>query len=97
MTILFCISPKSSADKNKPVELLWWLGICLQMHGIQVWSLVGEDPTCRRATKPVSYNPEPVCPRACVLQQEKLLQWEAHAPQREKALKQQQRPSVVKN
>ena len=33
-----------------------WLGIRLPMQGTQVWSLVQEDPTCRRATKPVHQN-----------------------------------------
>ena len=26
------------------------------MQGTQVWALVREDPTCRRATKPVCHN-----------------------------------------
>ena len=30
-----------------------WLRICLPMQGTRVRSLVREDPTCRRATKPV--------------------------------------------
>ena len=33
-----------------------WLRICLPMQGTQVQILVGEDPTCRRATKPVRHN-----------------------------------------
>ena len=33
-----------------------WLRIRLPMQGIQVQSLVREDPTCRRATKPVCHN-----------------------------------------
>ena len=33
-----------------------WLRIYLPMQGTQVWSLVQEDPTCRRATKPVCHN-----------------------------------------
>ena len=32
------------------------LRICLLMQGTQVRSLVREDPTCRRATKPVRHN-----------------------------------------
>ena len=33
-----------------------WLRIHLPMQGTWVWSLVWEDPTCRRATKPVRHN-----------------------------------------
>ena len=33
-----------------------WLRICLPVQGTQVRSLVQEDPTCCRATKPVSHN-----------------------------------------
>ena len=71
-----------------------WLRIRLPMQGTQVWALVWEDPTCRGATKPVCHNYwacalEPAShgywahvPRARALQQEKPLQWEAHALQR---------------
>ena len=33
-----------------------WLRICLPMQGTRVQALVQEDPTCRRATKPVSHS-----------------------------------------
>ena len=33
-----------------------WLRICLPMQGTRVQALVWEDPTCRRATKPVHHN-----------------------------------------
>ena len=33
-----------------------WLRICLPMQGTRVRSLVWEDPTCCRATKPVRHN-----------------------------------------
>ena len=33
-----------------------WIRICLPMKGAWVQSLVGEDPTCCRATKPVCHN-----------------------------------------
>ena len=33
-----------------------WLRICLPMQGTWVRALVWEDPTCRRATRPVSHN-----------------------------------------
>ena len=43
-----------------------WLRIRLPMQGTQVQALVWEDPTCRRATKPVPHNYwawalEPLC------------------------------------
>ena len=69
------------------------------MQGTQVRSLVQEDHTGLRATKPVSHNYW-----AHVLQQEKPQQWGAHAPQLEsnlcspqleKAHMQQQRPSTA--
>ena len=33
-----------------------WLRICLLMQGTRVRALVWEDPTCRRAARPVSHN-----------------------------------------
>ena len=33
-----------------------WLRVCLPMQGTQVRALVWEDPTCHRATRPVSHN-----------------------------------------
>ena len=36
--------------------LLQWLRIRLPTQGTQVRSLVQEDPTCRRAPKPVCHN-----------------------------------------
>ena len=33
-----------------------WLRICLLMQGTRVRALVWEDPTCRRATRPVRHN-----------------------------------------
>ena len=55
---------------NSPLEdrlgtslMVQWLRICLPMQGTWVRSLVQEDPTCRRATKPVHQN----C-RACALE-----------------------------
>ena len=33
-----------------------WLRICLPMQGTRVRALVWEDPTCRRATKPVRHS-----------------------------------------
>ena len=70
------------------------------MQGTRVRSLVREDPTCCGATKLLSLlsrtrEPQLLSPRATTteahaprphaLQQEKPLQWEAHAPQQKVA------------
>ena len=52
-----------------------WLGIRLPMQGTRVRALVGEDPTCRRATKPVHHNDW-----ACALEPVSHNYW-AHVPQ----------------
>jgi len=62
-----------------------WLRICLLMQGIQVQSLVWEDPTGLRATKSMQPQLLSQCSKAHALQQEKAPQWEAWAPQREKS------------
>ena len=36
--------------------IVQWLRICLPMQGTWVRALVWEDPTCRRATKPMGHN-----------------------------------------
>ena len=33
-----------------------WLRVCLLMQGTRVRALVWEDPTCRRAARPVSHS-----------------------------------------
>ena len=48
-------------DRNKDADVgaslvAQWLRICLPMQGTRVRTLVWEDPTCRRATRPVSHN-----------------------------------------
>ena len=69
-----------------------WLRIRLPMQGTRVRALVQEDPTCRRATKPVRHNhwacvslrattTEARVPRARALQKEKPPRWEARALQ----------------
>ena len=67
------------------------------MQGTRVQALAQEDPICRGATKlmrhnywawdlePASHNYWSHAPRAHAPQQEKPLQWEACAPQREVA------------
>ena len=57
-----------------------WLRICLPMQGTRVRALVWEDPTCRRATRPVSHNYWACASGACAPQQERPRQWEARAP-----------------
>ena len=52
-----------------------WLRICLPIQGTQVWALVWEDPTCRRATKPMRHNY-----RACTLEPVNQNYW-ARVPQ----------------
>ena len=45
--------------KNPPARaslVAQWLRIRLPMQGIRARALVGEDPTCRGATKPVHHN-----------------------------------------
>ena len=44
--------------KNKSMASLvvQWLRICLAMQGTPVQSLVQEDPTCHRATKPTHHS-----------------------------------------
>ena len=37
-------------------QVAQWLRICLPMQGTLVQALVWEDPTCRRATKPMRHN-----------------------------------------
>ena len=41
---------------NRASLVAQWLRICLPMQGTRVRALVWEDPTCRRATRPVSHN-----------------------------------------
>ena len=72
---------------------------------VWVWSLLWEDSTCLGVNKPVCHNYWDCMPRAHALQQNKSLQWKAHAlqvesglcsPQLEEAWKQQQRSSAAK-
>ena len=72
---------------------------------VRVWSLLWEDSTCLGVNKPVCHNYWDCMPRAHALQQNKSLQWKAHAlqvesglcsPQLEEAWKQQQRSSAAK-
>ena len=45
--------------------MVQWLRIRLPMRGQEFRSLVPEDPTCLRATKPVHTTPEHTQSRAC--------------------------------
>ena len=80
--------PSSIPISEVEFNLAQWWGILLPMQGMRVWSLVQEDPTHHRATKPIHHNsrahvPQPLSlsPGACAPQQERPLQWEPHAPQ----------------
>ena len=86
-----------------------WIRICLPIQGTWVWSLVREDPTCCRATKPMCPQLlRPTHPKACAPQQEKPPQWEARTPQLESSpvchkqrkptqRNESRRPSTAKN
>ena len=56
------MSTYTSKKKNEKKRDRWaslvaqWLGVRLPMQGTQVRALVQEDPTCRRATRPVRHN-----------------------------------------
>ena len=53
---------KTQAEETEQVSkpgaslVAQWLRIRLPMQGTRVQALVREDPTCYRATKPVSHN-----------------------------------------
>ena len=79
-----CTESKSFPEKadqswNPGTSLVaQWLTIRLPMQGTGVQALVREDPTCRRATKPMRHNywsprattTEACMPRACAPQRE---------------------------
>ena len=56
-----------------------WASVC-QCRGPRVRALVWEDPTCRRATGPVSHNCWACASGACAPQRERPRWWEARAP-----------------
>ena len=73
-----------------------WLIICPPMQGTQIRSLVQDDSPCHGATKLLKPRLLSLCSRtcelqlwkpsysgACALQQEKPLQWEVHASNKE--------------
>ena len=47
---------ESLKPKLRASPVAQWLRVCLPMQGTQAWALVWEDPTCCRATRPVSHN-----------------------------------------
>ena len=81
-------SPSSSAKCEIIKTYPWaslvaqWLRVHLLMQRTRVRALVWEDPTCRRATGPVSHNYWACASGACALQQERPWSWEARAPRR---------------
>ena len=55
-----CKRKRGIKDKAKGTSLLvQWMRSCLPMKGTWVLSLVWEDPTCHRATRPVPHNYRP--------------------------------------
>ena len=76
--LLLGIFPKDTPARAS--LMVHWLRICMPMQGTWVWALVWEDPTCCRATRPVSHNYWACASGACTPQQERPRQWEARAP-----------------
>ena len=96
---------KKGGRRTSPV--VQWLRIHLPMQGTRVWSLVWEDPTCHRATKPVHHNYWALCTQSlCSAAREATTRRSLHTATRatreypflplEKARVQQQRPSTAK-
>ena len=81
-SMVFIIILYNSRFKHSAIVLSFWTSLVAQwirilpMQGTGVWSLVWEDLTCHRATKPEHHNYW-----TYALQQEKPPQWEAHTPQ----------------
>ena len=82
---------RGKKEKKERKNLKWgcwaslvaqWLRIHLPMQGTRVPSLVREDPHAAEQLSPWATTTEARAPRACALQQEKPLQWEAHTLQR---------------
>ena len=73
----WCLNYQTSISFKKSGASLMaqWLRIRLPMQGTRVWALVREDPTCRRATKPMRHNYW-----ACALEPTSHNYW-AHVPQ----------------
>ena len=91
-------------SRKRTSLMVWWIGIPLPMQGRCIPSLVQEDSTCWRATKPMHHNYWHLCSGACAMQEGKLPQWEAlctttktspHLLQLEKACTQQRRLSAT--
>ena len=98
--------------KEKRIQVFWWSSgweSAMECRGHWFPSLVWEDPTYHGATKPMHHNywicsraqelqllrphmPERLCP-----QQEKPPQWEARAPQLERAHVRRWGPSTAKS
>ena len=87
--------------------MVQWLRLCLPTLGTPVWSLVWEDPTCCRTTKPVRHKLWSPNSRACAQQRERPLRREArsftaareqpHLSQLKKVWAKPWRPSAAKN
>ena len=55
-SLFFFLSVHSLRMTYRASLVAQWLRICLLMQGTRVRALVWKDPTCRRATGPVSHN-----------------------------------------
>ena len=109
-SILWGLPGRSNKTALRSSLAVQWIRIRLSMQGTWVWSLVREDSTCLRATKPIHHIYgawvlqllKPKHSRACVLQQEKPPQWEAatksspYLPQLEKAHTHNKKPAQPK-
>ena len=71
---------------NRASLVAQWLRILLPMQSTRVRALVWEDPTCRRATKPVHHN---------YWSLRTAMKSSPHSPQLEEDCTQQQRPSAA--
>ena len=55
-----CERKQGIKDKAKGTSLLvQWMRSCLLMKGTWVLSVVWEDPTCHRVTRPIHHNYRP--------------------------------------
>ena len=80
---------KKTERKSWTSLVVQWLRIHLPMQGTRVWALVQEDPTCRRATKPVCHNYW-----ACALEPTCHNYW-AHVPQLLSLLSRAREPQLL--
>ena len=56
LALMLYLRLRAVKKENGASLVAQWLRICLSMQGTRVQALVWEDPTCRRAARPVSHN-----------------------------------------